>query len=89
MVSVRYAPKEAPYISKGRWTLPLPLLHNEKLIERITERGIKLMVDITRDCFEQTDQQTANIQTHWESYTNSLHKIAKEVAKECHHKITS
>jgi hypothetical protein len=23
MVTVRYAPKEAPFIGKGRWTLPL------------------------------------------------------------------
>ena len=49
MVSVRYAPHEAPYAGKGRWTLPLSLLHNERLLERIAERGSKLLADATRD----------------------------------------
>jgi len=44
---------------------------------------------MTRDRFEQTDRRTANIQTHWEAYKNSIHKLAKEAAKECYHKITS
>jgi len=52
MVSVRYAPKEAPYIGKGRWTLPLSLIHNEKLVERIAIQGTELLTDITRDQFE-------------------------------------
>ena len=52
MVSVRYAPKEAPYIGKGRWTLPLSLIHNKKLVERIAIQGTELLTDITRDQFE-------------------------------------
>lgn len=43
----------------------------------------------TRDRLEQTDRQTANVQTHWEAYKNSINKLAKETAKECYHKITS
>jgi len=89
MVSVRYAPRDAPQIGKGRWTLPLSLLNNEKLLGKITERGIIFQAETTRDWLEQTDRQTANIQTHWEAYKNSIHKLAKEAAKECYHKITS
>jgi len=89
MVSVRYAPREAPYIGKGCWTLPLPLLQNEKLLGRIADRGTEFMTNATRDRIERTDRQTANIQTHWEAYSKSIHKIAKEITKECYHKITS
>jgi len=89
MVYVRYAPKEAPQIGKGRWTLPLSLLRNEKLLEKIAEQGIKFQTEMTRDRLERTDRQTANVQTHWEAYKNNICKLAKEVAKECYHKITS
>jgi len=89
MVSVRYAPQEAPYIGKGCWMLLLSLLHNEKLLERVTERGTKFMADATRDQIKQIDRWIANIQTHWETYSKSIPKIAKEIAKECYHKVMS
>ena len=89
MVSVRYAPKEAPQIGKGRWTMPLSLLNNEQLIGKIAEHGIALQAKITRDRIERTDRLTANTQTHWETYKGSIHKLAKEAAKECFHKISS
>jgi len=89
MVSVRYAPKEAPHIGKGRWTLPLSLLNYEKLVEKITEQGIIFQTKVTRDRIERTDRQTANTQMHWEAYKNSIHKLTKEAAKECYYKITS
>ena len=89
MVSVRYTPKEAPQIGKGQWMLPLSLLRNEKLLEKIAEQGIKFQTETTRDWLEQTDRQTANVQTYWEAYKNNIHKLAKEAAKGCYHKITS
>jgi len=89
MVSVRYAPREALYIGKGHWMLPLSLLHNKNLLERVAERGTKFMADTTRDQIEQMDQWIANIQTHWETYSKSIPKIVKEIAKECYHKVTS
>ena len=89
MVSVRYAPKEAPRIRKGWWTLPLYLLNNKTLVEKITKHGIVLQSNIMRDQIEHTNRQIANTQTHWEAYKNSIHKLAKEAAKECYHKITS
>ena len=55
MVSIRYAPQEALYIGKGHWILPLSLLHNEKLLERVAERGTKFMTNATRDWIEQMD----------------------------------
>jgi len=58
-------------------------------MEKLAEQGISLQSKITRDHIERTDQQIANTQMHWEVYKNSIHKTAKEVAKECYHKITS
>jgi hypothetical protein len=69
--------------------LLLALLDNEKLMEKLSEQGIILQSKIMRDCIECTDWQIANTQMHWKTYKNSIHKITKEVAKECHYKITS
>ena len=37
MVKVKYAPKDAPYIGKGRWTWPLHLLGNDNLLDVVSE----------------------------------------------------
>ena len=42
LVAVKYAPKDAPEIGKGRWTLPIRMLDNAKLIKTIIDRGIRL-----------------------------------------------
>jgi len=89
MVSVRYAPKGAPIIGKGRWTMTLALLDNETLIEKIAKRGIEFQAKATQDRIEHADRQISNTQTHLESFKDSIQKIMKEVAKETHHKITS
>ena len=89
MVSVRFAPKEAPQMGKGRWTLPLALLNNEKFLEGLAEQGISLQANLTRDRIERTDRGLTNPQTHWEAYKKAIHKTARETAKECFHKVTS
>ena len=53
LVVVKYAPKEAPEIGKGQWTLPLHLLENNKFMERIITCGIRLQDDI-----ENANQET-------------------------------
>ena len=87
MVSVRYAPKEAPHIGKGRWTLPPSLIYNKKFLEKVAEEGIALQAQATRDQIERTDRQTANIQKCWETYKESAHKITKGITKEYCYKI--
>jgi hypothetical protein len=69
--------------------MPLSLLNNEKMVEKIAKQGIALQAKVTRDRFECTDRQKTNPQTHWEAYKASIHKLAKEAAKECYHKIAS
>jgi len=49
MVTVKYAPKEAPHIGKGQWTLPLALINNDKMLEKIAEQGTAFQSKVTRD----------------------------------------
>lgn len=49
MISVKYAPKEAPQIGKGQWTLPLALLNNEKFLKRVAEEGTIFQSRAMRD----------------------------------------
>ena len=89
MVSVRYAPKSAPFIGKGRWVLPTHLLNNKSLITKIVTHGREFLSNTTRIRTKQIDRREENIQTLWETYNKDIKKLTKEVAKETHHKITS
>ena len=89
MVSVRYAPRDAPQIGRGQWMLPLPMLNNKKLLEKIAKQGTVYQTNVMRDQIEHTDRQISNPQTHWESFKNSVQKLMKEAAKECYHRIAS
>ena len=89
MISVKYAPKSAPFVGKGRWTLPTHLVNNNKVLTRIADRGVKLQQEITRIRLERIDRRIMNIQTLWESYKQDIKDIAKEELKVNHHKVNS
>ena len=88
-VSVRYTPKDAPFIGNGRWALPLHLLNNKNLITQIESQGREFLSNATRIRIEQTDRREENIQTLWKTYNGNIKNLTIEVAKETHHKITS
>lgn len=46
LVTLKYAPKGAPYIGKGRWTWPLRTLKEERVIKGIVKEGMKLQQDL-------------------------------------------
>lgn len=46
IATVKYAPKGAPHIGKGRWTWPLKSLNNMKLVEKIEQMGITLQQEV-------------------------------------------
>ena len=89
MVSVWYVPKAAPFIGHGRWSLPAYLLNDKSLIAKIAESSTKFLADATRIWVERIDRKEINIQTLWEEYKKTIKCHAKDMAKECHHKITS
>jgi exonuclease III len=49
MVSICFAPKDALQMGKGRWPLPLSLLNNDKLLEKLADQDIILQSNLTRD----------------------------------------
>jgi hypothetical protein len=78
MVSVLFAPLQAPHIGKGCWTWPLGLLNDDKLTLKITELGINLQREIPSlpgDC------STGNIQRLWEDFKQNIRREAKASAK--------
>ena len=89
MVSVKYAPKSAPFIGQGRWTLPTHLVNNEKTMTKIADRGIKLQHEITRIRLERIDRQTINVQTLWDSFKQDIKNIAKDELKASHYKVAA
>ena len=62
LVTVKYALKDTPDIGKGRWTLPLQVLKNRKLIEMIIMCGIKLQEDLENIRIQNTNRKTTNPQ---------------------------
>jgi hypothetical protein len=56
LIKVKYTLHDAPFIGKGRWTWPLYLLENDHLMDKVSQRGLKLSADISRLQTEQTDR---------------------------------
>jgi hypothetical protein len=46
LVAVCFAPKDAPYIGSGRWTMPTKALKNKKIMNKIKEKGMTLQEEI-------------------------------------------
>ena len=78
MVSTKYAPAQAPYIGKGRWTLQTTELKNKDLMTKITSRGRQLTKDLQRWENDQRQRDTENPQTLWATFKGDLAKIAKK-----------
>jgi len=89
MVSARYAPKAAPFIGQGRWTLPTHLLNEENLISKIADSGVKFLSEATRIRVERIGREDTNIQILSEDYKKAIKGHAKDTAKEHYHKVTS
>jgi hypothetical protein len=76
LVVVKYAPKEAPEIGKGRWTLPILLLRNEKFLKDVTTRGMELQRDLDRIHQFEPDRDSENPQSAWATFKEDVRKIA-------------
>lgn len=87
LVVVKYAPKEAPKIGKGQWTLPLHLLKNNKFMERIITRRIRLQDDIENANRETLKGDRDSPQLLWERFKEETQEIVKEMLAEIHYKI--
>ena len=89
LVTVKYAPKDAPDIGKGRWTLPLQVLKNRKLIEMVITRGIKLQEDLENIRTQNTNRETTNPQRMWRDFKGLIQAAAKGTMKETYYRVNS
>jgi hypothetical protein len=76
IVSVKYTPKDAPYLGKGWWTWYLPLLQNRSLVDDIIERGMKLQSDLERLSSENAQWESANPQLLWKDFKDDIKRLA-------------
>ncbi|RDB23311.1 Transposon TX1 uncharacterized protein [Hypsizygus marmoreus] len=77
MVTIHIENYDSPFIGKGRWTIPLHLLKDRKLIQEIEKMGIDLQEKI--DGAERTEM--VNPQTLFKEFKDGLVKAAKERSK--------
>ena len=89
IASVKYSPRNAPYIGHGRWTWPIASLQNKDLMAKIIARGTSLQAEMIKLQQENIDRNTSNPQLLWRDFKHDISVIAKRVAKESYHKINS
>jgi hypothetical protein len=76
IVSVKYTPKDAPHIRKGRWTWYLNSLQDGPLVDNIIERGIKLQSDLEMLSPENDNWDSSNPQLLWKAFKDDIKKLA-------------
>lgn len=67
-----------PFVGKGRWTMPLHLLKNKKLLKTLTTLGIHFEQHLAN---MPQRSQTQNAQTLFKDFKNSILAESKKVAK--------
>jgi hypothetical protein len=87
MVSLRYAPKDTPYIGTGRWTMPIKATKDRKIIDKIKENGMRLQEEL-KELREnpETRTQEKNPQNLWKNFKYISAKWAEFVTKNTHYK---
>lgn len=78
MVSVKYAPAQAPFIGNGRWTMQIPELENDTLIDRLIDRGMILQEKLNNPLTNQAPRGKENPQSLWTSFKDDVVKITKK-----------
>ena len=89
MVKVKFAPKDAPFIGKGRWTWPLHTLTDDNLLNLISVRGIQLQVFLNDLKSNETDRSVSNLQHLWEEFKGDIQCIAKKHSNKSYHKLST
>ncbi|KAF8262701.1 hypothetical protein EI94DRAFT_1773126 [Lactarius quietus] len=89
LVAVNFAPNQAPYIGKGRWTLQTSELKNEKLTKKIINQRKQLKKDLRAIDMTLTTQDIENLQTLWASFKEDIAKIAKKHCAESEENLQS
>ena len=87
LVMLKYAPRGAPYIGKGRWTWPLRTLKEEKVIRWIVKEGLILQQKLEQiQLNPETRNSNMNPQTLWHDFKTVITKKMEKDAKKPHYK---
>ena len=89
LVSLKFAPKDAPYIGNGRWTWYIPSLNEESLLDKIVSKGLVIQTKFENLENGTTTREETNPQTLWETFKDDLQKIAKADANKSRQKINT
>ncbi|KAI0265902.1 Endonuclease/exonuclease/phosphatase [Gloeopeniophorella convolvens] len=81
LVALQYAPLDAPYIGKGRWTWPAQMLESAELIDNIVESGIKMQSEMSKHQNPVARTNDKNPQLLWESFKSEITTMCKKEAK--------
>ena len=80
LVSMEFANPGAPFIGKGRWSIPLHLIKNRKVIQRVEELGTQLEKDIEAVMGEARTAGT-NPQTVFHTFKKLLVKQIRDFSR--------
>lgn len=89
LVSLKFAPRDAPLIGNGRWTWYIPSLNEKQLLDEIVTKGKEIQTKLMTLQEGLTTRDEINPQSIWEDFKNDLQKIAKRNANKSHYKATN
>ena len=87
MVLAKYAPAEAPFIGKGRWTWQIPSLEDKKLTKSVVERGMQLQTELTQIMIENPAREISNPQLLWKLFKDDIRQLATKHNKKSRSKV--
>ncbi|KAI0264084.1 Endonuclease/exonuclease/phosphatase [Russula aff. rugulosa BPL654] len=86
MVSVKFAPSDAPDIGNGRWTWPLQSLNDEALIDKVVRRGLILQGKLDDLENGESNRDETNPQYLWDEFKSDIQKIGKNHTNKTKHR---
>ncbi|KAK0430264.1 Endonuclease/exonuclease/phosphatase [Armillaria borealis] len=87
LVTVELIDLKAPYIGCGRWTMPLYLLKNKKLIKEIQDLGLEMESQIEKLEFNECTE-TRNAQILYKEFKDQMIQKIKAFARKATPKLT-
>lgn len=89
LVSVKFAPRDAPLIGGGRWTWPLSAVNDEPLIKKIIKDGITAQIEIEEITNTPVERRTKNLQMVWSDFKTKIQKATKKEHRRDNYRIKS
>ena len=89
LVIVKYAPKQASKIGKGRWTLLLHLTSDKKFLDRVISEGLILQRNLQNTQRNPMEREKHNSQILWKDFKESIITLAQQEMKNKEYKIDS